>query len=159
MLRRPPALSDVRHESVKPPGIRIMNKGSQANPLWDADKQRWRLISGEDLDDDDHVAIVRDHAPSGVFPGPEKSTVRMVACLVPRSDLAKTAPSELRSRLSRIRFEHKASTPSDDDEYWLAQSPFDKRFYLFASCALGGGWPTSPVNVLDARPAWFDEEE
>jgi hypothetical protein len=51
---------------------------------------------------------------------------------------------------------HKASIPADDDEYWLARSPFDGKFYVFASQA-GAGWPSSPDYVLDRRPSWFDE--
>ena len=124
---------------------------------WDATQERWLRSSGKSLTDDDHVALVREHAPDSAFPGPADRTDSMVAALVPRADLARTAPGELRNRLSQVRFEHRASTPSDDDEYWLAQSPFDQRFYLFASCAQGGGWPTSPVDLRDVRPAWFDE--
>lgn len=82
----------------------------------------------------------------------------MVAELCSLAKLAKTEPDELREKLSQIRFEHKPSTPADDDEYWLAQSPFDKRFYVFASCAFGGNWPASPAYVFDERPAWFDED-
>jgi hypothetical protein len=31
---------------------------------------------------------------------------------------------ELRSRIANFQIEHKASTPFDDDEYWMARSPF-----------------------------------
>ena len=64
---------------------------------------------------------------------------------------------ELLAGAKKIDFEHKASTPSDDDEYWLAQSPFDQKLYTFASlfCA---GWPIDPVYIDNNRPERFDAD-
>ncbi|MFZ0962756.1 MAG: hypothetical protein WAO35_17950 [Terriglobia bacterium] len=74
-----------------------------------------------------------------------------------RETVSVTPPDELRRKLAEVTFEHKASTPSDDDEYWLARSPFDGKYYVFASTP-GAGWPVEPVYVLDQRPGWFDED-
>ena len=103
------------------------------------------------------MALIREYAPITVFPGSIETTTEMVASLCPLDQLTMTPPDKLREMLRRIRFAHKASTPSDDDEYWLARSPFDHRFYVFASCSFGGGWPTEPNYVYDERPAWFDK--
>jgi hypothetical protein len=80
-----------------------------------------------------------------------------ISSMIPEEMLASISLDTLRAKISRIRLEHRASTPYDDDEYWLAQSPFDGKWYLFASlpCA---GWPTSPVEVSGERPEFFDEE-
>jgi hypothetical protein len=79
-----------------------------------------------------------------------------ISSMIPEAALESIGEDELHTKISRIRLEHRASTPYDDDEYWLAQSPFDGKWYLFASlpCA---GWPTSPVRVYDERPEFIDE--
>jgi hypothetical protein len=68
------------------------------------------------------------------------------------------AEEELIKGADRISFEFKASTPSDDDVYWLTQSPFNGRWYTFASSFCSGGYPSSPVYDDAERPARFDEE-
>ena len=110
------------------------------------------------MTEDDRLALICEHAPPTAFPGSVESTARMIASLCPLDQLTLTPPDELREKLRGIRFAHRASTPADDDEYWLARSPFDNRFYVFASCSFGGGWPTKPVYAYDESPAWFYED-
>jgi hypothetical protein len=50
-----------------------------------------------------------------------------------------------------ITFSHKPPTPYRSDEYWLAQSPFNDRWYLFAAIA-EEDFPTVPTGVFDTPP-------
>lgn len=84
--------------------------------------------------------------------------IRTLMALVPSERLATAPAAELAQALSRTRWEHKASTYDDDDEYWMARSPIDSKFYVFASTAAGGGWPTRPCYVYSDRPDWFNED-
>lgn len=146
-----------RREGILIHGAEVaMNRGKNEILIWDPDRKRWG--SGDSLSEQDRMALIREYTPTSVFPGAVDRTAGMVASLCPLEQLVETTPDQLQEMLSSICFEHKVSTPTDDDEYWLAQSPFNHKFYVFASCAFGGGWPTSPVYVLDERPAWFDED-
>ena len=82
---------------------------------------------------------------------------RMLMSVIPCDLLNKLPASEIASKLSTICWEHKSSSPFDDDEYWMAHSPFDNKYYTFASQAMGGGWPTEPDYVEKDRPTRFDE--
>jgi hypothetical protein len=74
-----------------------------------------------------------------------------------KRELAAAIPNdELRSRIANFQIEHKASTPFDDDEYWMARSPFDQKYYVWAALPFAGV-PTEPAYILDERPGWFDE--
>ncbi|MFZ0960356.1 MAG: hypothetical protein WAO35_05585 [Terriglobia bacterium] len=123
-----------------------------AIPVWQENLQRWDSLEGGRL-----RALLFEYAPHSAFPGSPSYTIAMLAALCPRESVSGTSPDELRRKLAKVSFEHKASTPYDDDEYWLAQGPFDGKFYVFASMP-GAGWPYDPVYVLEARPAWFDED-
>ncbi len=120
-------------------------------PIWNVENKRWEPIDGKSL-----LALLLEYAPPEVFPGKSPNTVRMLAALCPPELVAVTPPGDLRRMLAEVTFEHKASTHYDDDEYWLARSPFDHNFYVFAACPCAG-WPRSPVYVLRERPQWFDE--
>jgi hypothetical protein len=128
-----------------------MSREKTEVPVWQEKLKRW-----DSLDEERLHALLIEYAPPGAFPGQPSYTVKMLAALCPREIVSITPPGELRRKLAEVSFEHKASTPSDDDEYWLARSPFDGKFYVFASQP-GGVWPSSPHFVLDQRPAWFDE--
>lgn len=82
---------------------------------------------------------------------------KMAETVIPDDAISKLTVREIIEKIQLITFDHKASTPSDDDEYWLCQSPFDGKWYLFASLAMGGGWPEEPVSVTVDRPSSFDE--
>lgn len=97
-------------------------------------------------------------APESIFPGSRNWGAGMVAALCPLEEIAGMPDDVLRGKLQQIRFEHRRSTPWDDDKYWMAQSPFDGRYYVFALLNIVSGPPGPPVYVLDRRPAWFDEE-
>jgi hypothetical protein len=98
------------------------------------------------------LAFIR--AVSAVTPGMH----RAVASMCPHPDTLASMPREvLGQKIASVSFDHRATTPYDDDEYWMAQSPFNGMWYVFASMP-GAGWPTKPVYVLDGRPAWFDED-
>jgi len=83
--------------------------------------------------------------------------LRTLMALVPSERLAAASAAELAEALSSTRWEHRASTYHDDDEYWMARSPVDNKYYVFASTAVGGGWPTRPCDIYTDRPDWFDE--
>lgn len=123
-----------------------------AVPVWQENLERWDSLEGGRL-----RALLIEYAPPSAFPGSPSYTFAMLAALCPRESVSVTSPDELRRKLAEVTFEHKASTPSDDDEYWLARSPFDGKYYVFASTP-GAGWPVEPVYVLDQRPGWFDED-
>lgn len=104
------------------------------------------------MNEDELLALI--HEVSSETRGMHKAIASMCPNL---QTLAGMPRDDLKRKLASISFEHKASTPYDDDEYWLAQCPFNNLWYVFASlpCA---GWPTTPVYVLNERPAWFDED-
>ena len=130
----------------------IMPSDKTEVPVWQEELNRWDSLEGKRF----HGLLIQYAAPSA-FPGQPSYTFEMLAALCPREAVLVTPPDELRRKLAEVFFEHKASSPSDDDEYWLARSPFDGKFYVFASLPWAG-WPGDPVYVLDARPAWFDED-
>lgn len=82
----------------------------------------------------------------------------MILCILKQSIIGEIAEPDLIEKIKSITYEHKASTPSDDDEYWTFHSPFDGKWYTFASTACGGGWPTNPVYVDYLRRGLFDED-
>jgi len=96
--------------------------------------------------------LVRDHAATevGLFPA--------IASMCLDDSVNELSSQELGDKINSISFEHKASTPTDDDEYWMAQSPFNGKYYIFASCAQGGGYPSCPSYILDEPPGWFYED-
>jgi hypothetical protein len=129
-------------------------------PVWQQELNQWDSVEGERL----HALLI-EYAPTKAFPGrsgesraTRSYTVGMLAALCPREIVSITPPDELQRKLAAVFFEHKASNPYDDDEHWLARSPFDAKFYVFSSLAMGGGWPTEPSMVLEERPSWFDED-
>ena len=77
----------------------------------------------------------------------------MVRCMCPGN----VTRSELIEGIREITFHRRASTYYDDDTYWLAQSPFDKRWYLFVS-GMGSPMPSKVSSIESERPRWFDED-
>lgn len=98
----------------------------------------------------DLMAIIARERPA------EPDRHGMIASLCPDSYLATAKADDLKAKIQTVSFLHKASTPDDDDEYWAAQSPFDGRWYLFAS-GMGGAMPTEPVRVSNNRPSVFED--
>jgi hypothetical protein len=128
-----------------------MSRETTEVPVWQRELKRWDSLEGERL----HVLLI-EYAPLRAFPGQPHDTVRMLAELCQREIVSVTPPEELRRKLAEVSFEHKASRPGEEDEYWLARSPFDGKFYVFAT-STAAGWPSGPDYVLDLRPSWFDE--
>ena len=58
--------------------------------------------------------------------------------------------------IKRVVFEHRPAIYSNDDEYWLAQSPFNGKWYVFVANDFVQ-MPERPVFVEDTRPIWFDD--
>lgn len=81
----------------------------------------------------------------------------LVATICELSAPADILEEELVSKAMKMGFSFKPSTPSDDDVYWLEQSPFDGKWYTFASLFCSGGFPISPVYIDDEYPNRFDE--
>lgn len=104
------------------------------------------------------LARIIQLAPDSAFPGSRNWGAGMVAALCPLDQVADMPDDLLREKLRQINFECRQSKPWDDDDYWMAQSPFDGRHYIFALLNIVSGPPGPPVYVLDQRPAWFDEE-
>lgn len=91
-----------------------------------------------------------------LWPGiPMEKSMVLAMCLHGAS--VDTSKEALVAAAKEISFEFKPSTPSDDDAYWLARSPFDGKWYTFAALGAGGGWPQTPVYIDDDRPPRFDE--
>ncbi len=65
--------------------------------------------------------------------------------------------SKLKEKIAAISFEYRASTFSDDDVYFMTQSPFNDKWYVFAS-GMGFGWPSKPAYIFENRPEWFDDD-
>ena len=83
--------------------------------------------------------------------------LRVLMALVPSERLAAASAAELAKALASTRWEHRASTTYDDDEYWMALSPVDNKYYVFAASPFAG-WPTRPCYIYTDRPDWFDED-
>ncbi|PIZ99562.1 MAG: hypothetical protein COX77_01070 [Candidatus Komeilibacteria bacterium CG_4_10_14_0_2_um_filter_37_10] len=49
-----------------------------------------------------------------------------------------------------IQFETVANE-KEKSEYWITQSPFNNKWYIFLILARGS-WPTIPIMVLNTRP-------
>jgi hypothetical protein len=81
---------------------------------------------------------------------------RMLLSVVPLESLEQLPAAIIAMKLSTVVWQHQPSSPWDDDEYWMTQSPFDGKYYVFASHAMGGGWPTEPDFIEKDRPPWFD---
>lgn len=96
-----------------------MNGPENETLSWDLDRMCWN--SDEPIGKQDRKALVRRYTPLPVFPGPADSTSAMVVFLCPLAMLAETASDEPRNKRSQINFEHKISTPGDD-EYWFVGS-------------------------------------
>lgn len=90
---------------------------------------------------------------SSVVPGMRK----MVADICQPSIIGEISESELIEKIQLIVFEHKASTPSDDDEYWTVQSPFNGKWHTFAAF-FGSSYPTKSVWITDSKPELFDQD-
>jgi len=73
-----------------------------------------------------------------------------------RSVPSSVAKEEFMKKARFIDFEEKKSTPWDDDIYWLCQSPFDDKWYLFAQFHGSPGYPSTPASITDERPEVFD---
>jgi len=56
---------------------------------------------------------------------------------------------QLADILRTVRWDFQASSYSDDDMYCWAPSPFNGKYYVFAST---WDWPAKPDYVLDYRP-------
>ena len=82
----------------------------------------------------------------------------MLMALVPSQVLASMPAAEVAGALRSVRWEHRASTYYDDDEYWMARSPLGGQYFIFAATACGGNWPTRAQHICSDRPDWFDEE-
>jgi hypothetical protein len=133
-----------------------MENSNDITPVWNPERRCWEPENA--LNEKGREALVRMYAEDRLE-GRDKGKLVMLAAVCPLEILARTPPDELREKLDEIWIDHKASTPSDDDEYWLLFSPFDHKYYVFASCAFaGGGWPSKPVYVLDEPPRRFYEE-
>lgn len=84
---------------------------------------------------------------------------RMVVSICELSAPA-TISAEMLIRIAEgITLTHQASTPEDDDAHYLAQSPFDGKWYTFAVGIYTGGFPDSPSSVDDERPEGFVSHE
>lgn len=62
--------------------------------------------------------------------------------------------SEILENISKIEYKFKTSKPWDDDCYWMAKSPFNYKYYVFA----GQSAPYHrPFFVLNSAPPDWDE--
>jgi hypothetical protein len=64
---------------------------------------------------------------------------------------------ELEKAAWDMKVEFKSSTDISEDMYYLVQSPFDGKYYLFAAMVAFGSCNHGPRKVYDKRPLWFDE--
>jgi hypothetical protein len=95
-------------------------------PVWQRELERWDSLEGERL----HALLI-EYAPLSAFPGQPRYTVSMLAALCPREIVSVTPPGELRRKLAEVSFGHKASTPADDGEYWLARESIRREVLRF----------------------------
>jgi len=76
----------------------------------------------------------------------EEGMRAMVASMCPM-DLSE---ADLIAGIRAITFDHTPSSAEDDDEHWVAQSPFDGKYYHFAASP-AAAWPTRP-EITDLPP-------
>lgn len=101
---------------------------------------------------------VKGESPFRWCVGKHPNCFRMLMALVPSENLKSMPTAELADMLRLVRWEHKASTYYDDDEYWMACSPLGGQYYVFGATACGGLWPTRAHHIYTDRPDWFDED-
>ena len=81
----------------------------------------------------------------------------MIASMFTPEIIGKMSEVVLIVHIDNVSFEHKATTSSEDDEYYMAFSTFDGKYYIWATSP-GAGFPTTPIDIKDSRPIWFDED-
>ena len=124
-----------------------------AVPVWQENLERWDSLEGGRL-----RALLIEYAPPSAFPGSPSYTFAMLAALCPRESVSVTSPDELRRKLAEVIFRTQGlnSLRMMTSTGWRGvHSTGSITFSPASPCA---GWPEDPVYVLDARPAWFDED-
>jgi len=86
----------------------------------------------------------------------ENTEKRLMASICKLSVLPNIAEEELIKGAQTIKLTFKPNMPSDDDSYWLGQSPFNKKWYTFAA-TIGAGFSSEPTYVDDEYPKRFDD--
>lgn len=82
----------------------------------------------------------------------------LIVSVCQRSISSDMSEDEIREKIKKINVEFKASTPYDDDCYWMIRSPFNNKYYIFAQSPYCSGAPSEPVFIKPERPDWFDED-
>ena len=89
------------------------------------------------------MALIQEH--SLVHP----SYRRMVLSMCPLY----LKEAELIAGIKAIVLEHTPSSVGDDDEHWVAKSPFDGKYYHFAGSNICR-YPTTPTEITDSPPVF-----
>ncbi|QQS60827.1 MAG: hypothetical protein IPN70_02960 [Candidatus Moraniibacteriota bacterium] len=91
-----------------------------------------------------------------LWPGlPDKK--RMIASICQLSAPEDITEEDLIRGAESIEFSYRPYNTYDDDCYWLAQSPFNKKWYLFVACFVCSYLPSRPAYEEEEYPMWFDK--
>jgi hypothetical protein len=86
-------------------------------------------------------ALIKEHSP--VHPSLRRMVLNMCPLTLGEADLV--------AGIKEIVFDHTPSSFFDDDQHWVAKSPFDNKYYHFAGSPVCRN-PTKPAEITDLPP-------